>query len=224
MAQLIGLSPTQVKIWFQNHRYKAKKGDADARQSPRTTAAAESGGNRHLLTMDSDGDRRTTKPMRVNGDDTLSTRRRVTHKTENAATTSSRCYDVSVMFNNVGATCNVLAAATDVQSQPKSMQPHLTCSMYHDHHQLQNTSLTELTPVHMVALDAVANAASVSRSSHGTSCNNDCALPGLYPLSFSVPPSYCSNSEYMHMTPYAPVASVTASEPAYAAFISGPTW
>ena len=25
LAQLIGLSPTQIKIWFQNHRYKTKK-------------------------------------------------------------------------------------------------------------------------------------------------------------------------------------------------------
>lgn len=29
LASCIGLSPTQVKIWFQNHRYKTKKGDKD---------------------------------------------------------------------------------------------------------------------------------------------------------------------------------------------------
>jgi len=35
---MIGLSPTQVKIWFQNHRYKAKKGQQDRNYREETVA------------------------------------------------------------------------------------------------------------------------------------------------------------------------------------------
>lgn len=34
MAQMLGLSPTQIKIWFQNHRYKLKKVRPEALNQP----------------------------------------------------------------------------------------------------------------------------------------------------------------------------------------------